>query len=125
MTYNDKMKLSSRLVSKNQVPRRDDVIRCSFCGKAQDEVSKLIAGPKVYICDECVRVCQDIIEHEHQEHKTVNPPDHYAPVSCSLCGMLTPPSSALLLENRGLLCPVCLDAIQAAVTARDERDQES
>jgi hypothetical protein len=36
-------------------------IQCSFCGKTQDEVRKLIAGPKVYICDECVDLCNDII----------------------------------------------------------------
>ena len=37
---------------------------CSFCGKSQDEVRKLIAGPKVYICDECIDLCNDIIAEE-------------------------------------------------------------
>jgi hypothetical protein len=37
---------------------------CSFCGKTQDEVRKLIAGPKVYICDECIDLCNDIIMDE-------------------------------------------------------------
>jgi ATP-dependent Clp protease ATP-binding subunit ClpX len=36
-------------------------LRCSFCGKGEKEVRKLIAGPNVFICDECVEVCQDII----------------------------------------------------------------
>jgi ATP-dependent Clp protease ATP-binding subunit ClpX len=40
---------------------RDDVLRCSFCSKSQNEVKKLIAGPTVYICDECVDVCNEII----------------------------------------------------------------
>ena len=42
---------------------------CSFCGKSQDEVKKLIAGPSVYICDECIELCNDIIaeEYEHDE----------------------------------------------------------
>jgi ATP-dependent Clp protease ATP-binding subunit ClpX len=41
---------------------------CSFCGKAQEEVKKLIAGPAVYICDECIELCKDIIAEEaHQE----------------------------------------------------------
>ncbi len=40
---------------------RDDVLRCSFCSKSQNEVRKLIAGPTVYICDECVDVCNEII----------------------------------------------------------------
>ncbi len=39
-------------------------MRCSFCGKGQSEVRKLIAGPSVYICDECVRICQDIIDED-------------------------------------------------------------
>lgn len=37
---------------------------CSFCGKSQDDVRKLIAGPTVYICDECVDLCNDIIAEE-------------------------------------------------------------
>lgn len=41
-----------------------DNIRCSFCGKSQDEVNRIIAGPGVYICDECVDICQAIIEEE-------------------------------------------------------------
>jgi ATP-dependent Clp protease ATP-binding subunit ClpX len=40
---------------------------CSFCGKAQDEVKKLIAGPSVYICDECVELCNDILQEEFGE----------------------------------------------------------
>ena len=39
-------------------------IQCSFCGKNQNQVHKLIAGPSVYICDECVRLCDDIIKEE-------------------------------------------------------------
>ncbi|MGB9668289.1 MAG: ATP-dependent Clp protease ATP-binding subunit ClpX [bacterium] len=39
-------------------------LRCSFCGKSQNEVKKLIAGPGVYICDQCVRICMDILAEE-------------------------------------------------------------
>ncbi len=43
----------------------DDKIRCSFCGKSQQQVRKLIAGPNgAYICDECVDICSEIIEEE-------------------------------------------------------------
>jgi ATP-dependent Clp protease ATP-binding subunit ClpX len=38
--------------------------RCSFCGKSQEQVRKLIAGQGVYICDECISLCQEIIEEE-------------------------------------------------------------
>ena len=40
------------------------LLYCSFCGKSQHEVRKLIAGPSVYICDECVELCNDIIREE-------------------------------------------------------------
>ena len=43
------------------------VLHCSFCGKSQDEVRKLIAGPTVYICDECVELCNEIIAEEAEE----------------------------------------------------------
>lgn len=49
------------------MPRKDsqdDILRCSFCGKSQDEVKRLIAGPTVYICDECIDLCNDIILEE-------------------------------------------------------------
>lgn len=46
---------------------KHDEPRCSFCGRPQDEVQKLIAGPGVYICDECVAVAQHIIEEEKTE----------------------------------------------------------
>ena len=45
-------------------PRKDNRLRCSFCGKTQREVRKLIAGPSVYICDECVNLCKEIIDEE-------------------------------------------------------------
>lgn len=43
---------------------KDKMLYCSFCGKSQDEVRKLIAGPSVYICDECVDLCNDILREE-------------------------------------------------------------
>lgn len=44
--------------------KRKEVLSCSFCGKQQDEVKKLIAGPDVFICDECVGLCNDILKEE-------------------------------------------------------------
>lgn len=46
------------------------VLHCSFCGKSQHEVRKLIAGPSVYVCDECVALCNEIIHEETHESKT-------------------------------------------------------
>ena len=42
----------------------DSRLKCSFCGKTQDQVKKLIAGPEVYICDECVELCNEILDEE-------------------------------------------------------------
>lgn len=48
--------------------KNSDNIKCSFCNKTQDQVRKLIAGPAgVYICDECVEICADIVEEEYEE----------------------------------------------------------
>ena len=48
--------------------KNSDSIRCSFCNKTQDQVKKMIAGPTgVYICDECVEICADIVEEEYEE----------------------------------------------------------
>ena len=46
------------------------VLKCSFCGKSQNDVRKLIAGPAVYICDECIQLCNDIIAEEWEEEKS-------------------------------------------------------
>jgi ATP-dependent Clp protease ATP-binding subunit ClpX len=46
----------------------DKQLRCSFCGKPQEQVRRLIAGPNVYICNECVELCQDIVEEEFVEN---------------------------------------------------------
>jgi len=47
-------------------------LRCSFCNKTQDQVRKLIAGPGVYICDECIEICSEIIEEEFEGEPVIN-----------------------------------------------------
>ena len=53
------------------------LLHCNFCGKSQHEVRKLIAGPSVYVCDECVELCNDIIREELQ-----SPPKKCKPEIC-------------------------------------------
>ena len=59
-----------------KVQDNNKIVKCSFCGKPQDLVKKIIAGPGVYICDECIALCQDIIEEEiydnEVETETIN-----------------------------------------------------
>lgn len=45
-------------------------LRCSFCGKPQSQVSRLVAGPGVYICDECIHICLDILKEGLPEEET-------------------------------------------------------
>ena len=51
------------------VKQDDSRLKCSFCGKSQEQVKKLIAGPDVYICDECVELCNEILDEEFFENK--------------------------------------------------------
>lgn len=51
------------------MPKHDEKLKCSFCGKTQDQVKKLIAGPEVYICDECVELCNEILDEEFLDNK--------------------------------------------------------
>ena len=63
-------------MSKNQ----ERIVKCSFCGKPQEVVKKIIAGPGVYICDECIALCQDIIEEEiYEPEETVEQVDVLVP----------------------------------------------
>jgi ATP-dependent Clp protease ATP-binding subunit ClpX len=57
-----------------------DLVKCSFCGKSQKQVKKLIAGPGVYICDECIDLCNDIIEEELSENSEVRFDDLPKPI---------------------------------------------
>src|SRR5213596_217086 len=56
------------------VRRTDDTLRCSFCGKSQNEVKKLIAGPTVYICNECIDICNEIISDDQQAESVASRP---------------------------------------------------
>jgi ATP-dependent Clp protease ATP-binding subunit ClpX len=68
-------------MSKDKSSKGDEkLLYCSFCGKSQDEVRKLIAGPSVYVCDECVELCNDIIRDELQEDGDVGESDLPKPI---------------------------------------------
>ena len=96
-------------------------LQCSFCGKSQDEVRKLIAGPKVYICDQCVELCNDILADEYEEelHSAEEQPSgdpgpfQTGTALCALCGWATVMGLLVKIPDRGFLCFACLDAIRA------------
>jgi hypothetical protein len=110
--------------------QRDQPLACSFCNKRQDEVRKLVAGPTVFICDECIEVCNRILVDDASmlaerppevgliERPSQNWPAKAVGVPCFLCRMTVPIEEALVVENRGVLCSGCADAVEAALAAR-------
>ena len=103
------------------------VLRCSFCNKARVEVRKLIAGPTVFICDECVQVCADIIRAENESSPTVVAPPTESHsthstqiVTCKLCGLPLSWEDALVIPERGFLCSGCSGEVEASLAQRRE-----
>ncbi len=112
----------------------DAGLRCSFCYKSQKDVRKLIAGPRVFICDECVAVCNEILLDDARfarlaaaaqsgsapaaalERGTQLPS---YPVTCAMCDLPVVLDEALGIAERGFLCAGCVSAIQAALAERD------
>jgi hypothetical protein len=113
-------------------------LSCSFCKKTQDAVRKLIAGPTVFICDECVQVCVDIIADDARASagrddtpeaaeararaaaERLNRDPVVDPslvpawhIRCPLCEVIVPTEGAIPILGRGVLCRLCVDAIQA------------
>ncbi len=58
-----------------RIGESSEVLKCSFCGKSQKQVAQLIAGPQIYICDECVALCNEIIEERLSEHQPAEASD--------------------------------------------------
>ena len=66
----------------------EKLLYCSFCGKSQHEVRKLIAGPSVFICDECIELCNDIIREEGAADKTGKMVRSELPTPKEICAIL-------------------------------------
>jgi len=107
-------------------PGLQEDLHCSFCSKSQAEVAKLIAGPKVYICDECVSLCDDILAEESAKAE-VRPPGARPVVPtglfCSLCRFPVEAGGFVMIPDRGPLCPTYLDAIRAVTEDDDSRSE--
>jgi ClpX C4-type zinc finger len=111
--------LDSAMEAKSSV---NDVLRCSFCNKAQSDVRRLIAGPVANICDECVEVCVDVIVDgtkaetaEAQRWHSIAAKLTGEPGVCSLCGKPAFSQHLLPIEGRGVLCGECADAIEDTI----------
>src|SRR2546425_11988444 len=93
------------------------LLHCSFCNKSQRDVRKLIAGPNVYICDECVEICLDIVSESRKDGAPIEEPawPRSRAFSCALCRLPVTVAESIVVENRGLICPGCRGEIEAAI----------
>lgn len=110
------------------VPKFDDDSRhptCSFCGKDQSDVRKLIAGHSVHICDECVELCRDIAAQETDAgDKTKTKPTKAKSKENRLCGICMEPRETdelIFLPHAAYMCAGCLEEMQAVRDRQDER----
>ena len=97
-------------------------LACSFCGKSRDEVRKLIAGPTVYICDECIDLCNDIIAEECDREEAVTTdapgapagPDPWwtAPLVCPVCRLPKSSDDVLFVAAQRWICRACVDLVK-------------
>lgn len=85
---------------------RETKAACSFCGLTQDKVPRLVAGPGVFVCSDCIAILHDIVTRDEQQTSV-----HY----CNLCRAPGPPEQRLTVPGRGLLCHDCVSAIRAAI----------
>ena len=98
------------------------LFHCSFCNQSQRDVRQLIAGPDVYICNECVEICVDILaqkrkgqsEQKSEPNQLSQPWTRSTPGWCALCRLPVTFAQAVTVENRGLICPGCRGEIEAA-----------
>ena len=103
------------------------LLTCSFCGKNQQEVRKLIAGPSVHICDECVKLCGGIIAEELEVAKSGSPKLKKAAGDSKeerLCGICMEPRETdelIFLPHAAYMCAGCLEDIQ---TVRDKHGEK-
>jgi ClpX C4-type zinc finger len=99
-----------------------EIKRCSFCSKTQHDVRKLIAGPTVYICEECVDLCVDILAEEFRQKPKIETkavqaePAPSVPLQgCILCRLPKEAEELVYTPDRGPICDVCFDAIRAVI----------
>src|SRR5260370_33180203 len=72
----------------NEREDRRRYTRCSFCGKGQDQVRKLVAGPGVFICDQCIDLCQEVLEDDNRSAGTKKQKTGFIPNPQTICAAL-------------------------------------
>jgi hypothetical protein len=103
-----------------EVADEGDQSRCSFCGKDQSAAKKLIAGPSVFICDDCVELCHRIVRQKVKLQEKSKPSQRPKKRE-RLCGICTEPhdeNKLIFLPHAAYMCGECLEAIQ---TLREQK----
>lgn len=108
-------------------------LRCSFCNQPQDAVQRLIAGPAVFICNECLDVCNEIVADDRAttdarpgvQPLVIDGSPFEPELPCSLCGIVTIGAERLAIRERGVLCLGCLGEIEAALAENRFSDLHS
>ncbi|HEU5471374.1 MAG TPA: ClpX C4-type zinc finger protein [Actinophytocola sp.] len=99
------------------------ILACSFCGLPKHKVSKLVAGPGVYICDQCVALAHEVGPDPVQTSRTrLDPVPADSQLDCSFCGKAPPRTGALVAGPGVRICADCLrlcDEILAAVRSEE------
>jgi hypothetical protein len=102
------------------IPKFDDDAKnasCSFCGKSQSEVRKLVAGPSVHICDECIELCKNILVEDLDTSGEVRSKSAKARSRenrlCGICMEERESDELIFLPHAAYMCAACLEDIQA------------
>jgi ClpX C4-type zinc finger len=99
------------------IPKFDDAVKaasCSFCAKSRAEVRKLVAGPAVHICDECVELCKSILAEDLDAgHKSKAKPQAQENRLCGICMEERESDELIFLPHAAYMCASCLEDIQA------------
>jgi hypothetical protein len=104
------------------IPKFDDAVKmasCSFCSKDRDEVRKLVAGPSVHICDECVDLCRKILAEDQEDGATTESPASVEEKRlCGICMEERESDELIFLPHAAYMCASCLEEMQSV---RDKR----
>ena len=99
----------------------DKLLYCSFCGKSQHEVHKLITGPSVFICNDCVELCDEIIVEEDQQEGLSKKPEK-APMRCSFCNKTDREVEHVLTGPSVFICSECVAISNRIISEREKSD---
>lgn len=103
------------------VPRFEEETNasCSFCGKSQSEARKLIAGPSVHICDDCVDLCKNIVLQEAETDGAKSTPAEHR--LCGICMEARESDELIFLPHAAYMCAGCLEDLQIVRDRQSEK----